>query len=412
MKWIRYFNNAEISVKNKFYEGIYAEGMSKIMRKVYADNSSTSFPKAPGVSDAIKDFIDNTGCNVNRGGYESSYNVALEILATRKLLCELFNFDNPRNVIFTPGITYSLNMILKGFLRGCDHVITTSMEHNGVMRPLHELSGKGVSYDIVPCNIDGSLNPADITKLINGKTKAVIMTHASNVCGTVLPIYDISEICAKHGIKLIVDSAQTAGILELDMTCIDALAFTCHKGLLGAQGLGGFLVKSDFAERIDPIITGGTGSKSHEFIQPSILPDKYESGTMNIPAIMGFKKSLEYIHHVGVKTIFEREMSCTEKFIYEMSKIKDIRIVGKNSLQDRIAVVSLDFINRDNADIASILDSDYGIMTRCGLHCAPIAHKTLQTYPQGTVRFSFGHFNTLEDIEYLVLSIKNILKRG
>ena len=382
------------------------------MKKIYADNSATSFPKAPGVSDAIKDFLDNEGCNVNRGGYESSYNTALEILETRKQLCELFSFDEPRNVIFTPGITYSLNMILKGFLQENDHIIATSMEHNSIMRPLYDLSKKGVSYDIAICDSAGRLDIGDIVKLINSKTKAVVMTHASNVCGTILPIYDVSEVCKKHEIKLIVDSAQTAGVLEIDMSFIDALAFTCHKGLFAAQGLGGFLVKSDFAEMIEPVITGGTGSKSHEIIQPATLPDKFESGTMNIPAIMGLKKALEYIKLVGVNTIFEKEAELAEIFLCEISKIDGIRIVGQSGMDNRIAVISLDFIKRDNAEIAYVLDSDYGIMTRCGMHCAPLAHKTLQTYPQGTVRFSFGHFNNPEDIEYTIESVKKILKRG
>jgi len=379
------------------------------MKKVYADNSATSFPKAPGVSDAIKDFLDNVGCNVNRGGYESSYNVALEILETRKQLCKLFNFDEPRNVIFTPGITHSLNMILKGFLKDGDHVITTSMEHNSVMRPLHELTKTGVSYDIAECHSDGSLSAADITKLINKNTKAVVMSHASNVCGTIFPIYEIAEVCKKNDIKLIVDSAGTAGVLELDMSHFDALAFTCHKGLLATQGLGGFLIKSDLAEMTLPIITGGTGSLSHDIIQPDFLPDKFESGTMNIPAIMGLKKALEYISKVSIKTICEKEMKLTEKFLSEISKMSGVRILGKSDLKDRIAVISLDFMGRDNAEIASILDRDYGIMTRCGLHCAPTAHKTLQTYPEGTVRFSFGHFNTFEDIGYAVTAVREVI---
>jgi len=380
------------------------------MKKVYADNSATSFPKAPGVSDAIKDFLDNVGCNVNRGGYESSYNAALEILATRKQFCKLFNFDEPRNVIFTPGITHSLNMILKGFLKDGDHIITTSMEHNSVMRPLHELTKTGVSYDIAECHSDGSLSAAAITKLISKNTKAVVMSHASNVCGTILPIYDISDICRKNGIKLIVDSAGTAGVLDLDMQQFDALAFTCHKGLLAAQGLGGFLIKSDLAEITLPIITGGTGSLSHDTVQPDFLPDKFESGTLNIPAIMGLKVALEYINKVGVGAIHKKEMNLAEKFLSEMSKISSgVRIVGKNGLSGRIAVISLDFMGRDNAEISSILDKDYGIMTRCGLHCAPMAHKTLQTYPEGTVRFSFGHFNTAEDVDYAVTAIREII---
>jgi cysteine desulfurase family protein len=379
------------------------------MRKVYADNGATSFQKAPGVSDAMKDFLDKVGCNVNRGGYESSYNTALEILNTRKLLCEMFNFNEPRNVVFTPGATYSLNMILKGFLKEGDHVVTTSMEHNAVMRALHELAEKGVKYDAVTCGNDGALDANEVIGPINAKTKAVIMTHASNVCGTVLPIYDVSEICAKRGIKLIVDAAQTAGVLDIDMSYMDALAFPCHKGLLASQGLGGFIVKSDLAEKIEPMITGGTGSLSHEITQPGFLPDKFESGTMNIPAIMGLKKSLEYIKSVGVKTIFEKEIKLTERFVSEISKIESVSIVGKKDMTGRTAVVSLDFKNRDNAEIAAALDGNYGIMTRCGLHCAPNAHKTLGTYPRGTVRFSFGHFNTTDEVEYIVASIKELL---
>ena len=387
------------------------------MKKVYADNGATSFPKAPGTADAMKDFLDNVGCNVNRGGFESAYQTALNILNTRKMLCEVFHFDEPRNVVFTPGITWSLNIILQGFLKSGDHIITTSMEHNAVMRPLHGLSLSGVSYDLVKCSHDGSLNPKDIISLINKNTKAVIMTHASNVCGTILPLSDVAEICGKLDIKLIVDTAQTAGSVDIDMKYVDALAFTAHKGLLAAQGLGGFIVTNEMAKQIRPIITGGTGSLSHVIEQPDFMPDKFESGTVNIPAIIGLQKSLEYIRSVGIPAIYEKEMKLTEAFISEIMKVNHVKVIGKkeigkNEIDGRTAVISLDFESRDNAEIAGILDSDYGIMTRCGLHCAPYAHKTLGTYPRGTVRFSFGHFNTIDDIEYIVESIKDILRRG
>jgi len=378
--------------------------------KVYADNSATSFPKAPGVSDAVKDFMDNIGCNINRGGYGASYGAAMDILATRQLLCKLVNAPDPRNVIFTPGITYSLNMILKGFLRAGDHVITTSMEHNGVMRPLHELKSAGVTYDIAWCDKDGNLDAMTVAKMINPRTKAVVMTHASNVCGRVLPIYDIAEICTARGIKLIVDTAQTLGSLAIDWACVDALAFTCHKGLLAPQGLGGFVIKSDMAACMDPIITGGTGSKSHEIAQPTMLPDKFEPGTMNIPAIMGLRVALEYILSVGVDTIYAKEMALAEAFINEVSGIESVRVIGKGGSGDKIAVVSLDFVGRDNAEIAAALDINHGVMVRCGLHCSPMAHKTLGTYPHGTVRFSFGHFNSACDIEYIVCAIKECIK--
>jgi len=381
------------------------------MRKVYVDNSATSFPKAPGVSSAVKDFLDNVGCNVNRGGYQSSYNTALEILQTRKMLCELLCFAEPKNVVFTPGITYSLNMILRGFLHEGDHVITTSMEHNGVMRPLHELSKGGVWYDIAGCASDGSLATKEIAALITAKTKAVVMTHASNVCGTVLPIADVYEICRARGVKLIVDAAQTAGVLDIDMACIDALAFTAHKGLLAPQGLGGFIINSDMEQMVEPLITGGTGSLSHEITQPGFMPDKLESGTMNIPAIIGLKASLEYIKSIGTKAIFEKEAELAEDFIAQVSKLSGVRIVGKKNMTGALAVISLDFANMDNSEMAATLDAEFGIMTRCGLHCAPNAHKTLGTYPHGTVRFSFGHLNTAEEVEYIAASVKEVLSR-
>ncbi|MCL2854794.1 MAG: aminotransferase class V-fold PLP-dependent enzyme [Defluviitaleaceae bacterium] len=371
------------------------------MNKVYADNGSTSFPKAPGVADAVKDFLVNGGYNVGRGGYEASYNIGGEVLRTRQLLCGLFKFNNPRNVIFTPSITYSLNMILQGFLKSGDHVITTTMEHNGLMRPLHRLAQAGVTYDMVT-------DLKQIEKMIKPATKAVVMTHASNVCGTIFPINKVGEICKRHGVRFIVDAAQTAGVMDIDMEFIDALAFTAHKGLLAPQGLGGFLVKDDFAGLIDPTITGGTGSASHQLDQPHFLPDKFEAGTINLPAIMGLKKSLEYILEVGVTAIFEKEMVLVKRFIEGVDKICGVDIIGKKDVVGRTAVVSLNFKGRDNAEVAALLDGEYGIMTRCGLHCSPNAHKTLGTYPHGTVRFSFGHFNTLEEVGYIIRCIKGI----
>lgn len=266
------------------------------MKRIYVDNSSTSFPKAPGVSAAMADFLDNTGCNVNRGGYEAAYDTALAVLETRQLIAAMFHAKQDKNVIFTPSVTYSLNMIIKGFLKPGDHVIVTSLEHNAVMRPLNQMVNSGIVYNKVECDANGMLNPLDLIPLITSRTKAVIMTHASNVCGTVLPIYDVAAICKKHGIKLIVDAAQTAGLLDLDMQYIDALAFTGHKNLLAAQGTGGFIVSEEIARSMDALIAGGTGSVSHEEIQPDYLPDKFEAGTMNIPGILGLRAALRYLN--------------------------------------------------------------------------------------------------------------------
>jgi len=382
------------------------------MRRVYADNGSTSFPKAPGISDSIKAFLDDTGCNLGRSNHAGSYDVAAEILDTRQMLADMFGAQSPREVIFTPSVTYSLNMLLKGFLKNGDHAITTSMEHNAVMRPLHELAKAGVAYDCVPCAKDGSLNPDDVAAYIKKGTKVVVMTHASNVCGTVMPVQAVAEICERHDIKLIVDAAQTAGVLEIGTDSADALAFAGHKGLLGAQGLGGFVIKREFAEQLSPLITGGTGSLSHDIEHPNFLPDKFEAGTINIPAIIGLKRALEYIAQVGIKSIHDTEMRLAMEFISKLRGIGGAEIIGKEDVDGRIAVVSVDFPGRDNAEIAHRLDSEYGIITRCGLHCAPLAHKTLGTYPHGTVRFSFGHLNTEDEVDYIARTIKEILSSG
>jgi len=379
------------------------------MKKVYLDNCSTSFPKAPGVSDAIKDFLDNKGCNINRGGYSDSYDVAMGILETRQLISDFFHTENAQEVIFTPSVTYSLNMLLQGYLRKGDHVVTTSMEHNSVMRPLYALEKSGVLYDVALCSKDGSLIIDSITPLIRKETKAIVMLHASNVCGTVLPVGKVAEICDENNIKLIVDAAQTAGVLDIDAGSIDALAFAGHKGLLGPQGVGGFIIKKGFADEITPLITGGTGSRSHEFEQPGTLPDKFEPGTINIPAILGLKRAVEFIGSIGVDQIFKKEMELTAAFISGLQQTEGVEIIGKKDLLERVAVVSLNFPDRDNATIAAALDEHFGIMTRCGLHCAPAAHKTLKTYPHGTVRFSFGYFNTMGDVEYTVQAIRELV---
>ena len=382
------------------------------MNKVYIDNGATSFPKAPGVSDAIKYFLDNVGCNVNRGSYTDSYNVEMEILDTRQMIADMFHVKSPQEVIFTPSVTHSLNMLLQGFLKKGDHVITTSMEHNAIMRPLYALGKARITYDTVPCDKSGTLKAEDIIPLINKNTKLVIMLHASNVCGTVMPIDSVSDICKKYKLKLIVDAAQTAGVLDINAQGVDALAFSGHKGFLAAQGIGGFVIKKEFADEIEPIITGGTGSLSNEIEQPQFLPDKFESGTMNIPAIIGLKKAIEYINLTGIKNIYDKEMLLTSSLISKIRSIDGISLVGEEDSVSRVAVVSLDFISKDNAEIAFSLDSNYGIMTRCGLHCAPCAHKTLGTYPRGTVRLSFGHFNTMDEVEYIVQSIKEIIRDG
>ena len=381
-----------------------------IMQRVYADNSATSFPKAPAVSDAMKDYLDTTGFNINRSGYADSYSVALEVLETRQMLAGLFHTQNAQEVVFTPGLTFSINMLLQGFLKRGDHIITSSMEHNAVMRPLYALSKGGISFDAVPCGRNGLLRASDIIPLIRRETKAVFLLHASNVCGTVMPIEAVSEICREYKLRLIVDAAQTAGVLDINAGGIDAVVFSGHKGLLGPQGIGGFVIKKEFAQEVAPLIPGGTGSLSQEFEQPEFLPDKYESGTLNIPGILGLKKALEYLVATGIDSIYKKETTIADAFVSRVQDIKGVRLIAEDPNIKKLAVVSLDFVGNDNANIAAVLDNKYGIMTRCGLHCAPAAHKTLDTYPFGTVRFSFGHTNTLDEVEYITQSIKKILR--
>jgi cysteine desulfurase family protein len=383
-----------------------------IMDRVYLDNAATSYPKAPGVGNAVKHFIDDVGCNVKRGVYKSSLSAEEIVFETREQLCRLFNFDKPENVIFTQNITQSLNYILKGIFKPGDHCIVSSMEHNAVMRPLTQLKAEGVEFSRIQCDVFGRLNPKDILEHIKSNTKAIVMTHASNVCGTVLPIYEAGKICKDKGLNFIIDSAQGAGALRLDSQQLnaDAIAFTGHKGLMGPQGIGGFLVNDKLANMMNPLITGGTGSFSDSEEQPEYLPDKFEAGTPNIPGIFGLNTALKYLESIGIEEIWSNEMRLTSEFINEVSNMKDVALAGLTDIADRTAVVSLDFPGRDNAEISYELDKEYGIATRCGLHCAPSAHKTLGTFPQGTVRFSFSHFTTLEEVKYAVDAINKIRK--
>lgn len=382
------------------------------MRKIYLDNAATSFPKAPGVSEAITDYLVNVGSNVGRGTYESSYSAGQIVYETRELLCDMFNFYDPLKVVFTMNITQSLNMILKGLLKKGDHVIVSSMEHNAVIRPLTTLKEAGVEFDRVQCDTTGRLNPEDIEKSIKPNTKLVVMTHASNVCGTIMPIEEVGRICKKHNIYFVIDAAQSAGVLDVDFKKLNlsGLTFTGHKGLLGPQGIGGFIVDTQLANNINPFIEGGTGSLSESEIQPDYMPDKFESGTLNIPGIYGLHASIKYVRKTGIKTIHDIEMDLTKRFLDGVLNIEAASVIGLRGIQDRTAVVSIDFPSLDNSEVAFMLDREFGIMTRVGLHCAPSAHKTLQTFPKGTVRFSFGHLNTKEDIDYAIESINKTIK--
>lgn len=380
-------------------------------KKIYFDNGSTSWPKAPGVAEAVSDLLVNGAFNINRGNYEGAYEVAGRVLDTREKLARMFQVEDSRRVIFTPGVTCSLNYFIKGFLKEGDHVLVTGLEHNAVMRPLHQMRTKGVSYDVIPVDRQGNLNTEAAEALVRPNTKAVIASHASNVCGTVVPIEELGEFCGRRHLFFVVDTAQTAGTLKIDMpgSKIDLLAFAGHKGLLGPQGVGGFLISEELDREMEPLLAGGTGSQSDSLEMPDQLPDKYESGTMNLPGIIGLHAALSYLEETGIDVLRKKKMELTGYFLEQAAQLEGIRIVGRPDTEKRVAVVSLDFQTVDNAVAAFELERRAGIMTRVGLHCSPLAHQSLGTFPQGTVRFAFSACNTREEIDVCIAVLKELL---
>lgn len=381
---------------------------------IYFDQAATSYPKPDQVADAMAFYVRAIGCNVNRGSYSGAYKAEDIIFETRELLTNLFHGDDCKNTVFTSNITTSMNVLLKGLLRPGDHVLVSSMEHNAVMRPLQQLTGCGVEFDRIPCSRTGEMDLAVLPGLLKKNTRAVISTHASNVCGTMLPISGLGEFCGSNGLIFIVDSAQTAGVVPIDMDRmhIDALAFTGHKGLLGPQGTGGFLLKEHMIPKLAPLLSGGTGSLSHTEDIPDFMPDRFEPGTLNIPGIYGLHAALLYLNRVGISHIREAEMDLARRFIDGIKDNKNLRLIGLPGLENMVPVVSVQTRNMDLSRAAFALDRDYHILTRVGLHCAPSAHKTLDTMPTGTIRFSFGHWNTRQEVDYCLEALREITTGG
>lgn len=380
---------------------------------MYFDNGASSFPKAPGVGEAMMQYIAANGANVNRGVYAKASSAAMTVLETREKLASLFGFSGDvSHVVFTPGVTFALNQVLKGFLKPGDHCIVSSMEHNAVMRPLNELASAGVEYDRIPADVNGVTHPEAILPLVKENTKLVAVSHASNVCGAIFPLERTAEICHERNIPLAVDAAQTAGhvSIDFDKLHLSALCVPGHKGLLGPQGIGAMLLEKEFALKLSPIVTGGTGSASDSEIQPEYMPDRFESGTLNIPGIFGLNASLAFILGHGTDYFRSHEKMLTDRLLAGLKDVP-VRVVGPSDSGRQVGVISIDFGNIDNAEAAYILESEYGILTRCGLHCAPNAHRTLHTFPQGTVRFSVGYTTTEEEIDAVIQAIRNICAR-
>lgn len=374
---------------------------------IYLDNAATSFPKAPLVGERMKYYIENIGATVNRGVYAAAQEVGLQTLTLREQLCTLFHHADPTCVILTAGATAALNLAIKGSLRAGDHVLVSGMEHNAVMRPLVQL---GVVFDRVPCNTEGRLDLAAIEPLIRPNTRLFVLAHASNVCGTVQDAEAVGKLCKLHNIPLVLDAAQTAGHFPVDFAAfgLSALAVPAHKGLLGPQGIGALLVTPEFAARLDPLIAGGTGSASDSEEMPPYLPDRFEAGTPNLPGVYGWSAALDYVNRVGVAALRRHELALTERFLAGVRDNAEVRVLGTQTLARRVGVVALDFPRLDNAEVSDRLEREFGILTRCGLHCAPAAHKTLGTFPRGAVRFSFGYATAGEEIDAATAAVKII----
>ena len=379
------------------------------MQTIYLDNAATSFPKPAGVSARMKEYMDSIGATINRSVYGAAQDAGLVTLRLRERLARLFSFpEKPTHVILTPGATAGLNFILKGFLRPGDHCLVSSMEHNAVMRPLLQLSG--VEFDRIPCDEEGRLDPAAMLPLIRPNTRLCVMAHGSNVCGTVQDAAAVGAICAEHGIAFALDAAQTAGHIPIDFQALhlSALCVPGHKGLLGPSGIGALLLRDDFAHALTPLLAGGTGSASDSEYLPDYLPDRFESGTPNLPGIYGFEEALRFIEETGIDALRAHELELTARFLEGLRTIPNLRLCGTEELSRRVGVISVDFTQADNAEAAFRLESEFGILTRCGLHCAPSAHKTLGTFPQGTVRFSLGFSSTAADVDAALAALRAI----
>lgn len=377
---------------------------------IYLDNAATSFPKPEVVYEAMMEAMREYGANPGRSGHKLALKAGRAIYETRELLSNFFNIEDPMRIIFTSNATDGLNLAIKGLLKPGDHVITTSMEHNSVLRPLKALEKIGVETSVIQCDETGSIDIKDIENNIKNNTKLIITTHASNVTGTLFPIKKIGELAEKHDIIYMVDAAQTAGIYNIDVVDmhIDILAFPGHKSLLGPQGTGGVYIKKGI--EITQMKEGGTGSKSDSLIQPDIYPDKFESGTPNMPGIVGVGAGIKYILDKGIDNIRDHEKKLAKAFIDGLKEIKDVKIYGPRDMEKQAPVISINIGEEDSSEVSYILDQVFNVAVRPGLHCAPLAHRTIGCYEQGCIRFSVGPFNTIDDIKAAIEAVKTISK--
>jgi len=360
--------------------------------------------------EAIARFNSHVGSNPGRSGHSMSVEAGRILFEARDSLSRLFSIDDPMSVVFTSGMTHSLNLVIKGLLRDGGHVITTSMEHNSVMRPLRFLEETGLELSVVQCDDSGVSDPELIRKAVKGNTRLIIMNHGSNVSGTIAPVAETGRVAREEGVLFCVDSAQTAGCVPIDVNemNIDLLCFSGHKGLLGPTGTGGLYIKKGLEKSLVPLMHGGTGSRSEYELQPDFMPDMFESGTLNILGIAGLLASVEFILSTGVENIRESEILLADALLNGLSGIPGVRVYGPLDLTRRTSVISFNIEGMYPSDVSLMLDEEHGILTRPGLHCAPSAHKTIGSFPAGTTRFSPGFFTTMGEIEEAIRAVHAI----
>jgi cysteine desulfurase family protein len=392
------------------------------MKRIYLDNACTSYPKPPILAKAITNFIENDGSNPSRGVYQSAIDSSDILLDTRIKIASLFESTDFKSVIFTSGITQSLNLLIGGFLSSSDHVITTSLEHNSVIRPLVE---RNIEYSTLPCDQKAHTIFKDAEKFIRKNTKALIITQSSNVFGTITDMDSAKEFAKNNKLKLIVDTAQGFPSSTLTIEDVDAICFAGHKGFLGPTGIGGIVSNKEFLMSLKPTNCGGTGSDSASLAMPTFLPDRFEAGTLNLIGIAGLNAVItesmsevpqdikDSIANNEIRTYFDLRRFNTQQRCKELleglAEINGVNIYGEMDVTKRSSAISITVDNVDPSDVATAL-ADKGIETRVGLHCAPLAHKAMNTYPSGTVRLSPGPFTTKSEIDYTINTMKQIVK--
>jgi cysteine desulfurase family protein len=375
---------------------------------IYLDNAATSWPKPPQVKEAMNRFMEEIGANPGRSGHSLSIEAARILYEARESLATLFHVKDPLRIILTLNATEAINLALNGLLKPGHHVITSSMEHNSVMRPLRNLEKKGIVVSVIPCTREGWLDPGEVRKGIRSDTKMIVLNHASNVTGSLLPIEEVGLIAKKHLLLFLVDAAQTAGAypIHMEKAGIDLLAFTGHKSLYGPQGTGGLVIGERIQEKeMIPLKQGGTGSRSEFEEQPDFLPDRFESGTPNGVGIAGLLAGVQFVLEKGVEQIRQNEIALTQKLIEGLKEIPRVKVYGPQNQGDRIATLSFNFAHLSSSNGAMRLEREFGILCRPGLHCAPSAHHTIGTFPEGTIRFGLSAFNTEEEIEAAIQAV-------